>query len=195
VVCPAGYNIPKMNRLLASGMVREALELSISELTTVEIKCKTCAGYCENACRRKKIDIPVSIRNIQLFVSKNVSGVDNDVKSEGNMEVSNPIRITFSSRIGKMYDSELTEWLKESVPDAERFRDIKDFGSAGSEAQSCMHCDCRAADDCLLREVAQKLSLKDPVGKIVNATIQKKINQETGLIFENDKVRSVRQGV
>jgi formate dehydrogenase major subunit len=50
-----------------------------------------------------------------------------------------------------------------------------------------MHCDCRAADDCSLRVVAQKLSLKDPVGKVVNARIQKKINQKTGLIFENAK--------
>lgn len=187
VVCPAGYNIPKMNRLLAAGMVREAMELSLSELTTVEIKCKTCAGYCENACRRKKIDIPVSIRNLQLFVSKNISGPDHDNKSEGNMEVSNPLRMKFSSRIGKMDDTELKEWLKESVPEAERYREIKDFGSAGSEAGSCMHCDCRAADDCLLREVAQKLSLKDPVGKVVNSPIQKKVNQKTGLIFENAK--------
>jgi ferredoxin len=187
VVCPAGYNIPKMNRLLSAGMVRETLELSLSELTTVEIKCKTCAGYCENACRRKKIDIPVSIRNLQLFVSKNISGADNDNKSDRNMEVSNPVRMKFSSRIGKMDDSELREWLKESVPAAERYREIKDFGSAGSEAESCMHCDCRAADDCLLREVAQKLSLKDPVGKVVNAKIQKKINHKTGLIFENAK--------
>jgi predicted molibdopterin-dependent oxidoreductase YjgC len=187
IVCPAGYNIPKMNRLLAAGKIREAMELSLSELTTSEIKCITCAGYCENACRRKKIDLPISIRNIQLFVSKNISGDNPDSKAEEQTGVNNKLRKRFSSRIGKLDDSELQEWLKECTVKTDRFREIKDFGSAGNEAQSCMHCDCRAAEDCKLREIAQDFSLKDPIGKIVNAPIAKKISSKTGLIFENAK--------
>ena len=183
VVCPAGYNIPKMNRFLASGKISDAVELSLSEITTREIKCLTCPGYCENACRRKKVDNPISIKNIQLFVYKNIKSD----QSLTNTEVRNDLKKRFSSRIGRLNDSELREWLKECTGPGERFRDINDFQSAGYEAQSCMHCDCRASDDCALREVAQKFSLKDPVGKLVNAPIVKKINQKTGLIFENAK--------
>jgi predicted molibdopterin-dependent oxidoreductase YjgC len=183
VVCPAGYNIPEMNRLLASGKIREALELSASELTTPEIKCTTCPGYCENACRRKKVDIPISIRNIQIFVSGKITGE----KPSGSDDVTNPLKKRFSSRIGRLEDSELKEWLKECTVSAQRYRDIVNFESAGSEAQSCMHCDCRAANDCALRDIAGKFSMKDPTGKLVNSPIVKKINQKTGLIFENAK--------
>ncbi len=186
VVCPAGYNIPEMNRLLSSGRIKDAMELSLSELITPEIRCTTCAGYCENACRRKKIDIPISIRNIQLFVSKNILR-DKIVDVSGTAENIKDLKKRFSSRIGRLEDSELREWLKESIDPGARFRDISDFQSAGSEAQSCMHCDCRAANDCALREIAQKFSIKDPVGKIINAPIVKKINQKNGLIFENAK--------
>jgi NADH dehydrogenase/NADH:ubiquinone oxidoreductase subunit G len=50
-----------------------------------------------------------------------------------------------------------------------------------------MHCDCRAADDCRLRDLADALSLKDPKGKLINSPITKKININTGLVFENAK--------
>jgi ferredoxin len=168
--------------LLASGRIKEAIELSLEELTAPEIRCTTCPGYCENACRRKKIDMPISIKNIQLFVSGNI------IRKESNNEArEKEFKKRFSSRIGKLDDSELKEWLKEcTVPD-ERFRIIQDFNDAGSEALSCMHCDCRAANDCVLRDIAEEFSVKDPVGKLVNAQIEKKINKKTGLIFENAK--------
>jgi formate dehydrogenase major subunit len=50
-----------------------------------------------------------------------------------------------------------------------------------------MHCDCRAAGSCRLRDIANEFSVKDPKGKIVNSPAQKKINKNTGLIFENAK--------
>jgi len=197
IVCPAGYNIPLMNRLLQSGKVEEAIELARSEVTTPEIHCTECSGYCENACRRKKIDEPVSIRNIMLFVSRSINK-DNIIQNIGDMgdknavkqdreKISNPIRKQFSSRIGKIEVEELREWLKECTGDRKRYREIKDFKTAGLEAENCMHCDCRAARDCRLRDVAVELGVKDPSGKLVNAPVVKKINHKTGLIFENAK--------
>lgn len=187
VVCPAGYNIPKMNRLLAEGNIRQAVELSLSAIDSLEIRCTSCPGYCENACRRKKVDLPVSIKNIQIFVSQNITKDEQTLKEISSQEKIISIRKRFSSRIGKLEDSELKEWIKESKNDAPRFREISDFRAAGAEAESCMHCDCRANDDCRLRELAQELSVKDPVGKVVNSAIRKKINFKTGLIFENAK--------
>ena len=187
VVCPAGYDIPKMNRLLADGKIKEAVELSLEGLDSPEIRCSTCPGYCENACRRKKIDLSVSIRNMQLFVFQNISKEDLTILQGKEKGKNDGVRKRFSSRIGRLEESELKEWIKESTNDAPRFREIDDFRVAGVEAESCMHCDCRSANSCRLRDLAQEFSLKDPVGKVVNSPVTKKINYKTGLIFENAK--------
>ena len=46
VVCPAGYNIPLMNRLIAAQDFEDAFKLSLSELNSDEIMCTKCPGYC-----------------------------------------------------------------------------------------------------------------------------------------------------
>jgi 2Fe-2S iron-sulfur cluster binding domain/Dihydroprymidine dehydrogenase domain II, 4Fe-4S cluster len=192
VVCPGGYNIPLMNRLLAERDFEGAFNLSILQIQSSELKCKDCPGYCENACRRKKVDIPVSIRNMQLFISQQISKYsatpDEDRKFQdkyiGKSEKSTK---RFSSHIGKLEAEELKEWIKECRNDAKRVREMFDQESTACEAVSCMHCDCRACDNCKLRDLADEFSIKDPRGKLVNAPIQKKININTGLIFENAK--------
>jgi len=184
VVCPAGYNIPLMNRLLSGHDYEGAFDLTAYEIGSDEIKCIDCQGYCENACRRKKIDMPVSIRNMKLFIYQQIKLKDH--KITGTLaDVFNNKR--FSSRIGRLEPGEQQEWLKECLNDVVRHREIPDINSASSESESCMHCDCRAANDCRLRDLAEAFSLKDPRGKIVNSRIVKKINYKTGLVFENAK--------
>ena len=125
------------------------------------LKCIDCQGYCENACRRKKIDTPVSIRNMQIFVysliKQDFEPVDSDLTKQ-------KVPKRFSSRIGTIEQSELKEWLKECKNDVARFREISDIESAARESESCMHCDCRAAVDCRLRLMADEFSVKDPKG-------------------------------
>jgi predicted molibdopterin-dependent oxidoreductase YjgC len=185
IVCPAGYNIPLMNRLLIAGKFEEAAELCRAEMDGNELKCISCKAFCENACRRKKIDAPVSIRNIRIFLSQNLPAVAKDKVSPYYSEAD--IRKRFSSRIGLLDDSEQREWLKECRENVTRHREISDFTAAAEEAESCMHCDCRAAENCKLRDIAAKFGLKDPKGKLINSPISKKINRKTGLIFENAK--------
>lgn len=185
VVCPMGYNIPLMNRLLIAGEHEEAAELIRSEMKGGELNCITCKAFCENACRRKKIDTPVSIRNIRIFISRNLP-------QTAKYEVSpfysdSDIKKRYSSRIGSLDEKEQLEWVKECPEDIRRHREITDYADASEEAVSCMHCDCRAASDCRLRDLAEKFSLKDPKGKFINAPVAKKINIKTGLIFENAK--------
>lgn len=194
VVCPAGYNIPLLNRYLQAKDFESAVKLISEQLQASEIKCSDCPGYCENACRRKKVDIPVSIRNIHLFIdqqikkNKSVSETTGKLPDSITFEAKTGKKLKrFTSHIGKLEESELKEWLKECSSDLKRVREIEDFNSASSESESCMHCDCRAADNCRLRELSEEMSVKDPRGKMVNAPIQKKINANTGLIFENAK--------
>lgn len=193
VVCPAGYNIPLINRHISAGDFESASSLTISETGKVNLACEKCPGYCENACRRKKIDIPVSIRNMKIFIyNKGVSeGII--IKPAENPEEEKAERKNlksskrFNSVIGRMEPSEQSEWLKECSGKIERHREIPDSGLAALEAGSCMHCDCRAAADCKLRDLADYFAIKDPRGKLVNAPIVKKINHNTGLVFENAK--------
>ncbi len=186
IVCPAGYNIPLMNRLLASGDYTKVIELVMSELDAPEIRCLSCPGYCENACRRKKIDKQISIRNIRIFIAQNLDyqgGPDHPVELSEYKD----FKKLFSSRLGRVDESELKEWLKECTGTGNRFETIDDFISAGEEAGNCMHCDCRASEDCRLRELAQELGIKDRGNKVINSPVTKKINHKTGLIFENAK--------
>jgi len=185
IVCPKGYNIPLMNRLLIAGRHEDAAELIRSEMNGGELNCITCKGFCENACRRKKIDTPVSIRNTRIFISRNLNVADKDKISPFYSDTD--ARKRFTSRIGVMTDNEQKEWLKECGEEINRNREISDYAAASSEAESCMRCDCRASADCKLRDLAEKFEIKDPKGKFVNAPIAKKINHKTGLIFENAK--------
>lgn len=181
IVCPAGYNIPLMNRLLSAGDIDGARELSYKQLNTPDLWCFNCQGYCENACRRKKIDIPVSIKNLQIFVSgKSASETVDPVKPPKEKRA-------FMSLSGKLEEAELREWLKESNENITRVREVNILSDAANEAESCMHCDCRASEDCRLRDLGNEMELKDPRGKIVNAPAVKKINSQTNLIFENAK--------
>jgi hypothetical protein len=193
IVCPAGYNIPLFNRHLAGKDFGSAAHLTIAEIVSGNIACEKCAGYCENACRRKKIDIPVSIRNMKLFIYKtNISGNSDfkqlDSSSGSKIEPKNrKSSRRFNSLIGRMEPAEQAEWLKECDGNIDRFREVCTSDQAALEAGNCMHCDCRAAGDCRLRELADELSIKDPRGKLVNAPIVKKINNNTGILFENAK--------
>jgi predicted molibdopterin-dependent oxidoreductase YjgC len=184
IVCPAGYNIPLMNRLLSEHDYDGAFKLTASEIGSNEIKCVDCQAYCENACRRKKVDIPVSIRNMKLFIYQQIK-LNNLSIPNITADVFNAKR--FTSRIGKLESEEQQEWLKECSTEIVRYREIPDVDSASSESESCMHCDCRAVNDCRLRDLAEAFSLKDPRGKIINSPIVKKINHKTGLVFENAK--------
>jgi predicted molibdopterin-dependent oxidoreductase YjgC len=185
IVCPAGYNIPVMNRLLIAGKYEETEELIRAEMNGGDLKCVNCKAFCENACRRKKIDTPVSIRNMRIFISNNLPAAGKGQVSPYYSETD--VRKRFSSRVGLLEDIEQREWLKECSENITRYREIADYKSAAEEAESCMHCDCRAADNCKLRDLAEKFELKDPKGKFVNASIAKKVNHKTGLVFENAK--------
>ena len=190
IVCPSGYNIPLFNRYLSAGNTDDAISLTMREAGRQELACITCQGYCENACRRKKIDAPVSIRNMKLFMYRKTGPVtvhEDAVIKTGKRTASVQIRKRFNSLIGRLELSEQEEWLKESNPDAARFREIMTIESATSESAACMHCDCRASENCRLRDLADELMIRDPRGKLVSSPVVKKINRKTGLIFENAK--------
>jgi NADPH-dependent glutamate synthase beta subunit-like oxidoreductase len=62
----------------------------------------------------------------------------------------------FNSRFGKLHQLEFAEYLKEAHPGKRLLPDSLVAGfspeQAMEEAARCLHCDCRAIDNCLLRE-------------------------------------------
>jgi len=93
----------------------------------------------------------------------------------------------FNSTLGKISDEEKKEWLKECTLNGGRWTSIANEAQLSEEASACMHCDCRAKDDCRLRELADKLEATNPRQKMLSHPIEKKINTNSKLIFENAK--------
>jgi ferredoxin len=69
IACPAFMDIPQMNRLIAAGKPIDALRLVKEEIALPLILGYVCSAPCENACRRKGIDNPVSICQLKKHVA------------------------------------------------------------------------------------------------------------------------------
>ncbi|MDA3906625.1 MAG: FAD-dependent oxidoreductase, partial [Bacteroidales bacterium] len=93
----------------------------------------------------------------------------------------------FNSVIGKIEEHEKKTWLKETPEDSQRFKEPSSIEESIKEAENCMHCDCRAQNDCQLRNISEVYKLSNPKRKMYSHPIEKKINFESGLIFENAK--------
>ena len=65
--CPAFMDIPLMNRLIANGEFSEALKVVKRDIAFPGILGRICPAPCERACRRRNIDDPVSICNLERF--------------------------------------------------------------------------------------------------------------------------------
>ena len=67
VTCPAHMDIPQMNRLLAAGRFREALEVVRRDIALPSVFGRICPAPCEGACRRRQVDEAVSICLLKCF--------------------------------------------------------------------------------------------------------------------------------
>jgi NADPH-dependent glutamate synthase beta subunit-like oxidoreductase len=67
--CPAGMDIPEMNRLIAEGKFDESLKVVKEDIALPLILGYICPAPCEKACRRGQIDNPVSICLLKKFVA------------------------------------------------------------------------------------------------------------------------------
>ncbi len=67
LACPAGMNIPLMNRLIAEGRFTDALNVVKEDIALPYILGYICPAPCEKACRRKQIDDAVSVCLLKRF--------------------------------------------------------------------------------------------------------------------------------
>lgn len=114
---------------------------------------------------------------------KSAEAINNFLQS-GNLT---KVKKRFNSIIGKIDEDEKKEWIKECPGKTNRYAEPGNNDECIEEALNCMHCDCRAIENCRLRELADELNISNPKMKIISHPIEKKINKTNKLIFENSK--------
>jgi ferredoxin len=67
--CPAHMHIPRMIRAIAAGDLRRAIEVVKADIALPAVLGRICPAPCEKACRRGKIDQPVSICLLKRFAA------------------------------------------------------------------------------------------------------------------------------
>lgn len=143
LACPAGLNIPLIIRQIAAG------ETGASE----KIPCDDCPAPCERACRRKQFDSPVSIRALMQYAA--AAGLVVQPSAPDN-------RRRFSVHMGRLQEGEIEQFLAGANP-AGRVEPSSaglTEDQARDEARRCLHCDCRKADACKLRDYAELYGAK-----------------------------------
>ena len=104
----------------------------------------------------------------------------------------------FNSRFGKLVSEEFSEYLREASPEKRLFpglggREGFSREEAIAEAQRCLHCDCRAIDDCKLRVYADEYKADQKRFKTSERrNITRMVNHQA-VIFEPQKC--VRCGI
>jgi len=66
--CPANMDIPGMIRLIGEGRLAEAVALVKERIPFPAVLGRICPELCERACRRGRLDAPVSIKLLKRFV-------------------------------------------------------------------------------------------------------------------------------
>jgi len=67
--CPAGINVQAYIALIAQGKFKEALEIIRKSIPFPSVCGRVCFAPCEDACTRKDIDEPISIRSLKRLVA------------------------------------------------------------------------------------------------------------------------------
>ena len=98
----------------------------------------------------------------------------------------------FESRIGKIHEPEIIEFMKES--DCSQSIEPSGGATAGfcvdeavRESKRCMHCDCRKQDDCKLRDLAEKYSASPKHFNVEGRKPFTRVTTHTSVVFESGK--------
>ena len=73
--CPAGIDVPRYVQLAAEGKYGEAIAVVREKLPFPGIVGRACFAMCESACRRNKLDDPLSIRSLKRIAADNDTGL------------------------------------------------------------------------------------------------------------------------
>ena len=98
----------------------------------------------------------------------------------------------FNSRFGKLVANEFAEYLKESTNEKRKFPEKGGYSGfskeeAIAEAKRCLHCDCRAIDDCKLRIYSDQYQADQKRFKTSERCNITKMMNHSSVIYEPQK--------
>lgn len=97
--------------------------------------CESCAGLCEKVCRRKLVDSPVKIRELIAAHRPEDARAMEKARKDGR----------YVHSLGR--------------PSPE---DLKALAEATPDPNGCLQCHCRADEDCVLRDIATRMGVRQP---------------------------------
>jgi len=149
---PNKANIPAVIRHIAAGNTASAAELLAGNLADID------GAKPQRACRRARRDEPVAIDLLLKYVAAQAGG-DAAAQASGD-----PAPRRFSVHMGKLSETELERFMVGISPDPQVAPADPQAGytpaEAAAEAKRCMHCDCRKADNCKLRDYSEACNAK-----------------------------------
>lgn len=147
-VCPAGLDIPRILHLAAAG------DLGAAAALAGPYPCENCPERCEKACRRGRHDQPVAIKAVVRHLA-----------ARGDSPPPPKPAPAYQHRFRPADEADLAVFLQAADPAPRTPGDGFPEGIAG-EARRCLHCDCRARDNCQLRDLATSLQAQQDRFKI-----------------------------
>ncbi len=139
--CPAGLFVP--------GLLRRLAGTDTATIVPDAVPCRDCPAPCERACRRARFGGAVSIRRLALAL----------VPAFAPMPDQRAPR-DFSVHMGALSDAEAERFRQGASPEPRIEPADPAAGFSADEAQReagrCLHCDCRKADHCRLRDRARE---------------------------------------
>ncbi len=174
--CPRHLDIPRMLRMAKAG----------TPLPARAPPCVDCAARCERACRRGRIDEAVAIRAVLLGAARAPEPV---VREDPGFERTSCECI---SKMGRIRTEEIPALMLEADPGSRMVPLAGESAGvtpeeAGREAGRCMRCDCRAALDCRLRELAVSYAARQSRYRPDDRPLFRKVVGATNIVYEAGK--------
>ncbi len=169
VICRANINIPRMIRQVRDGKLADAADTVRAHAPLPDSVAGECPAPCERGCRRGRIDQGIAIRLLVKYVVDANPGCVNPcepgaVRDAGGGGAAAAGKAAgkdrrFNSRFGPLREEDKAIFMLEAaaghrVAPANGTAFTRD--EAIREAGRCLHCDCRKADTCRLRQYADE---------------------------------------
>jgi len=136
-------------------------------------------------------DVAKVIQRIEGIGPDGCEGSAEGAERAGSVGIEGIRDVNFNSRFGKLLPEELEEYLKESVEGAreEPFQERAGLTpeQVKLEAVRCLHCDCRAKDDCSLRDLSDEYKANQKHYWSENRKKVTKQIQHEFVVFEESK--------
>lgn len=145
-------DIPRFLRSVGEGDFSRAASILSSGGIRLDKPDEIDLGSSEKACRRARHDQTVAITKLARQVAETHGDTPPDP------DAAPPYR-DYSVRLGKLSEEEMGQLLA-GTPLAPATPPTTPAGQAAAEAALCLHCDCRQAHDCRLRDAAEAYGAK-----------------------------------